>query len=497
MSRAPSTSTTYPPTTLQPMPVHSHTTSIRHASPPHPHKLAYGASFFCLGLLNNVLYVIILSAALDLVDKAATPKGIILFVNIAPALLVKIGWPYFVKGKVQYSKRVLSCSAISFIGILIVALSQSLLPRLSGIAIASFSSGLGEMTYLQLSTVYGSLDTPADLGGIAVGWFASGTGAAGLVGAGLWWGLRGLGVRSGLLVCSFLPLCMSLTFYLLLPSFTAMTTSPFSAYASIPELEDSLSDSDDDDEGADLVGGAAREEGYSRRAIAEAGLSKAAHLTTSEKLKLARPLVVRYMLPLFFVYLAEYAINSGVAPTLIYEVPDPVTAPVLGSIIKSLRDYYPLWQLVYQTFVFISRSSLSILHLPPIPIPYLPLPTLFQLALLLLTSLESSLGYLESTLGENGAIWITFAMIACEGLAGGSAYVNCFFWLGVDEEEGEGLLGEGKDPQRQGMEREFRIASVGFADTLGILLASLVASGLEPALCSAQVARGRTLCRQL
>lgn len=91
---------------------------------------------------------------------------------------------------------------------------------------------------------------------------------------------------------------MSLTYFLLLPSFAAMSSTPFSAYTSIPELDDSLSDSDDGEE--DVVAGATREEGYSRRAIAEAGLSKAAHLTTREKLKLARPLVVRYMLPLFF-----------------------------------------------------------------------------------------------------------------------------------------------------------------------------------------------------
>mgnify|MGYP001604989674 FL=1 len=69
-----------------------------------------------------------------------------------------------------------------------------------GIATASFSSGLGEMTYLQLSTVYGAIDD--QLGGRAIGWFASGTGAAGLVGAGLWWVLRGLGVRQGLLICA-------------------------------------------------------------------------------------------------------------------------------------------------------------------------------------------------------------------------------------------------------------------------------------------------------
>ena len=50
------------------------------------------------------------------------------------------------------------------------------------------------MTYLQRTTVYGD-DRLAKL---AVGWFASGTGAAGLVGAGLWWTLRGLGVKAGL-----------------------------------------------------------------------------------------------------------------------------------------------------------------------------------------------------------------------------------------------------------------------------------------------------------
>lgn len=87
--------------------------------------------------------------------------------------------------------------------------------------------------------------------------------------------------------------------------------------------------------------------------------------------------------------------------------------PRSRSSCPSLDLHFPhhsLWQLVYQTFVFISRSSLSILHLPPIPIPYLPLPTLFQLALLLFTSLESARGYLEASFGENGAIWVTFGM---------------------------------------------------------------------------------------
>jgi hypothetical protein len=42
-------------------------------------EFKYGLSFFVLGLLNNVLYVVILSAALDLVDSQATPKVSISF----------------------------------------------------------------------------------------------------------------------------------------------------------------------------------------------------------------------------------------------------------------------------------------------------------------------------------------------------------------------------------------------------------------------------------
>lgn len=70
--------------------------------------------------------------------------------------------------------------------------------RLVGISMASFASGLGEMTCLQLASTLGE----DEVANYAVGWFSSGTGAAGFVGAGLWWVLRGLGVRLGLSLTS-------------------------------------------------------------------------------------------------------------------------------------------------------------------------------------------------------------------------------------------------------------------------------------------------------
>lgn len=78
----------------------------------------------------------------------------------------------------------------------VVAVFDTLGMRLAGIALAAFSSGLGELTFLQLSTTY-----PIEYAGHSVGYFASGTGGAGVGGAGLWWELRKLGVRRGIGAC--------------------------------------------------------------------------------------------------------------------------------------------------------------------------------------------------------------------------------------------------------------------------------------------------------
>ena len=68
--------------------------------------------------------------------------------------------------------------------------------------------GLGELTFLQLSTTYPLVTAGRNVGCVfpesrlyagsqRTRYFASGTGAAGLVGAFLWWELRNLGVRTG------------------------------------------------------------------------------------------------------------------------------------------------------------------------------------------------------------------------------------------------------------------------------------------------------------
>jgi battenin len=51
--------------------------------------------------------------------------------------------------------------------------------------------------------------------------------------------------------------------------------------------------------------------------------------------------------------------------------------------------------------------------------------------------------------------------------------------------------------EQMAQEREFQIGSIGLADSMGILAASLVAVPMELTLCKMQIARGREFCRSV
>ncbi|KAF9224848.1 batten's disease protein Cln3 [Gyrodon lividus] len=430
-----------------------------------------GLSFFLFGLINNVLYVIILSAALDLVPPS-TPKGIIAFCNIFPALLAKLGWPYILKGRIRYTQRILGCCLLSFIGMLVVALYESLYARLLGISLASFSSGLGELTFLQLSTTY----SPPSVGGHSVGYFASGTGAAGLVGAFLWWEVRGLGVRLGVGISSVLPFVLPITYFFLLPRPGAFVDSTSSgSYTPLP-VDDPDVPAVEVTEGDTLLGQPPKVPVF---------------LSPQDKWRLVKPMLFKYMLPLFCVYTFEYTINQGVAPTLLYPVPSPERYGLISKIIHSIRDYYPLWQLVYQSTVFISRSSIS-LGLAPLPAKLLSMPAIVQFVILIVLAFESAVGFFPED-HEGSSIALVFILISIEGICGGLAYVNVFYRINQERPDPSTVV----DMERVKQECEFKIGSLGFSDSSGILLASLLAVPTEIQLCRVQLARGKMLCKGL
>lgn len=156
-----------------------------------------------------MLYVIILSAALDLVGPTL-PKAIVLLADVMPSVFVKLLAPYAIH-RVPYPIRVWLLVVLSFVGMQLVAWQTTLLARLFGVMLASVASGLGELSFLGLTHYYGPFAIP---------FWGSGTGAAGLLGAGLYvcaTSLLGLSVRASIMAFGFLPLIMLLAFFSILP----------------------------------------------------------------------------------------------------------------------------------------------------------------------------------------------------------------------------------------------------------------------------------------
>ena len=73
-----------------------------------------------------------------------------------------------------------------------------------------------------------------------------------------------------------------------------------------------------------------------------------------------------------------------------------------------------------------------------------------------------------------------------------SRSVNVFYRVNQEKHDTTGV-----DPERTKQEREFKIGSIGLADSAGILMASLLAVPTEIELCRAQVGRGKTFCKSL
>lgn len=342
---------------------------------------------------------------------------------------------------------------------LLVALSpaatdgKSISIKMAGVVLASLSSGGGELSFLGLTHYYGPFSLAS---------WGSGTGGAGLIGAGAYaiaTTTLGLSVRGTLLASALFPLIMLVSFFALLPKGPLrIARKEELEYHAVANNEDTIADSPP--ETAGLL------DQPSDRSISPAYKHHSRLNTLLEDFKAnlhrARSLVVPYMLPLFLVYIAEYTINQGVAPTLLFSLEE---APF-----KHYRDFYPTYGSIYQLGVFISRSSL-----PFIRVRSLYTPTLLQVLNLVALTVHAMVPFIPS-------VYFVFFIIFWEGLLGGLVYVSTF--AAIRDEVPE------KD-------REFSLGATTVSDSGGICVAGFIGMGMETALCSWQVAHGRDWCRRL
>lgn len=406
-------------------------------------------SFVLFGLINNILYVVILSAAIDLVGSS-TPKAVVLLADIIPSFSIKMAAPFFIH-LIPYFSRIWILVSLSSLGMLIVSLSPatSLAFKILGITLASLSSGLGEVSFLQLTHFYQET--------YSIGGFSMGTGGAGLLGSFVYLLLTnviGLKIWVALLIFSVVPSGFVFAFYLLLPA----PSTPSGDYGQL-NMVDAERVQEEEEEGGVLI---QEETEFETASKSPQSLWEHIFLTLTE----IRPLVKPYMIPLCTVYISEYVINQGVSPTLLY--------PLDGLphwLFKSYRDIYVVYGFLYQLGVFISRSSVNF----GFRFKKLYWLSFLQFFNVLLTVYQSVYDVPFVT------IWPLLILILYEGLLGGLLYVNTF--MSVSE-------------QVPKSKREFSMGCVGISDSFGVMLAGCMNWWLETELCRLQVQRGRDWCKK-
>lgn len=410
--------------------------------------------------------------------------------DVVPSFTTKLVAPYFIH-RVPYAARIPIFVALSSAGMLLIATtpaSSSVAVKLMGVVLASLSSGGGELSFLGLTHYYGPLSLAA---------WGSGTGAAGLVGAGLYVLLTEwleISVRASLLSSAVLPMVMLASFFLLLPrepmqyaevsdgfpKKQGTAYSPVRRHEADREQEDDNGDVDERDRFAAAGGSTVAVSAYAagiynsdddddndeETSLARRGRQrgKSSTATFQANLARARALFFPYMLPLLLVYIAEYTINQGVAPTLLF--------PLERSPFSEYRAFYPFYGFLYQLGVFISRSST-----PFVRIHRLYLPSLLQVANLAILTAQAV--YFDSFLPS---VYIVFVIVFWEGLLGGAVYVNTFAEIMETVPAAD---------------REFSLGATSVSDSGGICVAGLLGMVMEVRLCSWQVQHGRDWCRRI
>ncbi|KAM5198125.1 battenin isoform 2-T3 [Hipposideros larvatus] len=397
--------------------------------------------FWLLGLCNNFSYVVMLSAAHDILshqrapgnkshvdpDPVPTPysnssrfdcnsvsTAAVLLADILPTLVIKLLAPLGLH-LLPYSPRVLvsgACAAGSFI---LVAFSQSVGTSLCGVVLASISSGLGEVTFLSLTAFYPRA---------VISWWSSGTGGAGLLGALSYLGLTQAGLSPQHTLLSMLGIPA-----LLLGSYFFLLTS------SEPQ----------DPGGEEEAERAARQPLMSNEAPEESKPDASSSLSFQERWTVFKGLLW-YIIPLVLVYFAEYFINQGLFELLFFR-----------NTSLSHAQQYRWYQMLYQAGVFVSRSSLRCCRIR------------FTWALALLQCLNLAFLLADVWLSFLRSIYLVFLIILYEGLLGGAAYVNTFHNIALETSDEH---------------REFAMAAACISDTLGISLSGLVALPLHNLLCN-------------
>ncbi|XP_022187523.2 battenin isoform X2 [Nilaparvata lugens] len=355
----------------QPSPPRSSTSSILRCCglfdrPTWPSLIA----FWILGLCNNFGYVVMLSAAHDIIKEHSqaddTPKnerdcntmstGAILLADVVPSLCIKMFVAFL---PLCIKVRVVAIVILSIMGYVIVAASTIRPLIFVGVACTSLASGLGEASFVAYMSFF------RDKG--VIGFWSSGTGAAGLAGAMGYAAPTSLGISPPAVLYSMTAVPIIMAFI-----FTFVLQHP---------------------------------DGPIEREVTQ---EERPQFLLKEKFSYL-PKLFKYMVPIGLVYLFEYLINQGLFELLYYK-----------DTFLTHDEQYRWYQVLYQLGVVISRSSIGLV-------------TINNLSLLaILQGLNLILLFTETIYFFMPHMLLVMLIIVWEGLLGGASYVNTLYKMNIE-----------------------------------------------------------------
>lgn len=439
-------------------------------------ELANRLGFIILGLTNNFAYVIMLSAAYDLLkqtnnnnNQSATSAinasnttqpycnehstSTILLADTIPSLTTKILYP-FLFVNIPTSYKATTTAALTAISFLVTGLFTSQVLIFTGVAFASFSSGLGESTYLSNTPLYGDVSLS--------GW-SMGTGGAGLLGA-IAYALLSMILSTKLIMMVMLvvPIAMMYAYFVVIKP-VVHTPNAVNRNSNTNDGQGAnlsvISTGSDGEDQKKLVGGdLAKARNYgakpggisaqneSATSIDGQGIDQVEQFDFKAKFYYL-PTLSKYFMPLLLVYFAEYFINQGLFELIYY--------PEVKFLDHAAQ--YRWFQVSYQLGVMISRSSLDLMEIKQI----------WTMSLLQLVNAILFLVHAWKLI-HIPSFYLVIAIIIYEGLLGGFTYVNTFYRM---------------KKELPLAKQEFSISTVTVADTLGIVFAGTAALPVHNALC--------------
>lgn len=125
-------------------------------------------AFFIFGTLIYATYSLVIAGAQDILAGTYIQTSMVLVADIGPYFAVTLIAPYFMQ-KVPYFVRIATVFLSGIGGFLMLAFSKQVHWKLIGVGIASFGYGVGEVTFLALTSFYHEITLSAYSAGTGAG----------------------------------------------------------------------------------------------------------------------------------------------------------------------------------------------------------------------------------------------------------------------------------------------------------------------------------------